>query len=63
MMILGSLATHLGEPWVEMVRARYQVEALPDTADCPIRPAALGPRLQDLSALVVAVSARPIVGD
>lgn len=53
--ILGSLATHLGEPWIEMVRARFLAEALPDTAECPIEPAALGARLQDLSALIVAI--------
>jgi len=55
-MILGSMATHLGETWVEMVRSRFKAEALPDTADCPIRPAALGSRLQDLSAVVIAVA-------
>jgi glucokinase len=56
--LLGSLATHLGPKWVEIVRTRFRADALPDTAACPIEPAGLGPRLQDCSALVVAVSAR-----
>jgi glucokinase len=56
--LLGSLATHLGPEWIEIVRARFHAEALPDTAACTIAPAGLGPRLQDCSALVVAVSAR-----
>jgi glucokinase len=56
--LLGSLATHLGPKWVEIVRAQFRAEALPDTAECPIEPAGLGARLQDCSALVVAVSAR-----
>jgi glucokinase len=58
MILLGSLASHLGVEWVEMVRGRFRSEALPDT-DCPIESAGLGPRLQDCSALVVAVSANP----
>jgi len=56
MILLGSLATHLGESWVDLVRSQFRLEALPDTAECPIEPAALGPKLQDCSALVVAVS-------
>jgi glucokinase len=56
--LLGSLATHLGPKWVEIVRARFRSDALPDTAECPIEPAGLGARLQDCSALVVAVLAR-----
>jgi len=55
--LLGSLATHLGPKWVEIVRSRFRAEALPDTAQCPIEPAGLGARLQDCSALVVAASA------
>jgi glucokinase len=58
--LLGSLATYLGEKWVEIVRARFREEALADTAMCPIEPAGLGERLQDCSALVVAVSAQPL---
>ncbi|MGD0542339.1 MAG: ROK family protein, partial [Tepidisphaeraceae bacterium] len=54
--LLGSLAVHLGQPWVEIVRDRFHAEALPDTAYCRIEPAGLGVRLQDCAALVVAVS-------
>jgi glucokinase len=55
--LLGSLATHLGPKWVEIVRAKFRAEALPDTAECPVEPVGLGVRLQDCAALVVAVSA------
>jgi len=54
--LLGSLALHLGPPWLEIVRHQFRIETLPDT-DCRIDPAGLGARLQDCSALVVAVSA------
>ncbi len=54
--LLGSLALHLGQPWVEIVRNRFRAEALPDTTTCRIEPAGLGTRLQDCAALVVAVS-------
>ncbi|MGD0389557.1 MAG: ROK family protein [Tepidisphaeraceae bacterium] len=54
--LLGSLALYLGPPWLEIVRHQFRVEALPDTL-CRIDPAGLGARLQDCSALVVAVSA------
>jgi glucokinase len=54
--LLGSLAIHLGNPWVEIVRDRFREEALPDTTACRIEPAGLGARLQDCAALVVAVS-------
>jgi len=54
--LLGSLAMHLGEPWVEIVRDRFRAEALSDTASCRIEPAGLGAHLQDCAALVVAVS-------
>jgi glucokinase len=52
--LLGSLATHLGQSWVEIVRRKFQEEVLPDT-DCRVEPAGLGARLQDCSALAVAV--------
>ena len=39
--LLGSLAIHLGEEWVKIVRARFREEALPDSAECPIEPAGL----------------------
>ncbi len=54
--LLGSLAIHLGDPWVEIVRDKFREEALPDTTTCRIEPAGLGARLQDCAALVVAVS-------
>ena len=54
--LLGSLAIHLGEKWIALVREHFRTEALPDT-DCRIEPAGLADRLQDCSALVVAVSA------
>jgi glucokinase len=54
--LLGSLAIHLGQPWVEIVRDQFRAEALPDTATCRIEPAGLGIHLQDCAALVVAVS-------
>jgi glucokinase len=55
--LLGSLAIHLGRPWVEIVKERFRGEALPDTAaSCRIEPAGLGARLQDSAALIVAVS-------
>lgn len=53
--LLGSLAMHLGQPWLDIVRAQFRAEVLPDAA-CRIDPAGLGQRLQDCSALVVAVS-------
>jgi glucokinase len=54
--LLGSLAMHLGNPWVEIVRKQFRAEALPDTTTCRIEPAGLGARLQDCAAIVVAVS-------
>ncbi|HEY1921219.1 MAG TPA: ROK family protein [Tepidisphaeraceae bacterium] len=54
--LLGSLAMHLGNSWVEIVREKFREEALADTATCRIEPAGLGARLQDCAALVVAVS-------
>jgi glucokinase len=57
MILLGSLASHLGDKWVEIVRAAFRAEALADTAQCAIEPAGLRERLQDCSALVTAVSA------
>jgi glucokinase len=53
--LLGSLALHLGQPWLDIVRAKFRAEALA-AASCRIEPAGLGARLQDCSALVVAVS-------
>jgi glucokinase len=56
--ILGSLAKYLGTPWLEAVRRLFGEETLPDTANiCRIAPSGLGDRLQDCSALAVAVDA------
>jgi glucokinase len=54
--LLGSLALHLGDAWVKLVRDRFRAEALPDTATCRIEPAGLGACLQDCAALVLAIS-------
>jgi glucokinase len=55
--VLGSLATYLGEPWIERVRATFAREALPENvASCHIRPPSLD-GVQDLSGLAAAVSA------
>ena len=53
--ILGSLANHLGEKWIERVKTVFHEEILPDAAKvCKIIPSALGKQLQDYSALAVA---------
>ena len=56
--LLGSLARHFGEPWVETVRARFLEEAHPHARNCRFEPASLADRLQDLSALGVALNAQ-----
>jgi glucokinase len=62
--LLGSLARYLGDAWVEAVRARFVGEVLADTAAaCRIEPAGLGNRLQDCSALVVAITAAAAAED
>lgn len=50
--LLGSLATHLGQNWLKIVQSQFQAEVL---TECRLAPAGLGPRLQDCSALVVAI--------
>lgn len=56
--VLGSLARHLGDWWVERVVTKFREEVLPATAAmCEVRGSRLEGRLQDLSALVVAVGA------
>jgi len=53
--VLGSLAVHLGERWVTQVRESFQAEVLPIVTELTnITPSPLGPSLQDLSALAVA---------
>ncbi len=54
--LLGSLARHLGEPWLQMVGTRFESEAHPHARQlCQLRGTTLGDRVQDLSALVVAM--------
>lgn len=54
MIILGSMAKYLGEPWIAQVRDRFALECLADVAaHCRLAQPALGNRLQDCSALVV----------
>jgi glucokinase len=53
--LLGSMAMHLGAKWVTMVKKQFEAEAL-DARKCRVEPAGLGEKLQDCSALVVAVS-------
>lgn len=56
--LLGSLARHLGPVWVEPVLRHYRAEVLPRIGTgVTVAPATLGERLQDLSALVVALEA------
>jgi glucokinase len=58
--LLGSLARYLGGRWVDAVHGRFTTESLPDTSSaCRIIPAGLGERLQDCSALAVALAALP----
>ena len=58
--VLGSLAAYLGEPWLAQVRRAYEAEVLPSTAAaCRIVPSGLGSRLQDCSALAAATLATP----
>lgn len=55
MIVLGSLARHLGDDWLHQVRAQFAAETHPAALErCRLAPAALGDRLQDLSALVTA---------
>jgi glucokinase len=55
--VLGSLATYLGDPWVERVRATFAREALPHhAASCTLRAPSL-PDVQDLSGLAAALDA------
>ncbi len=55
--VLGSLATYLGEPWIERVRETFAREALPHhAASCTLRAPSL-PNVQDLSGLAAALDA------
>ncbi len=53
--ILGSLANHLGEKWIGKVRSVFHEEVLPDASKvCKISPSVLGKKLQDYSAIAAA---------
>jgi glucokinase len=53
--VLGSLATYLGQPWIARVRATFAREALPhNVASCTLRAPSLD-NLQDLSGLAAAL--------
>ena len=55
--VLGSLATYLGPPWIARVRATFAREALPhNVASCTLRATSLD-NLQDLSSLAAALDA------
>ena len=55
--VLGSLATYLGEPWIARVRTTFTREALPDhAASCTLRAPSLD-AVQDLSGLAAACDA------
>lgn len=54
--VLGSLAAYLGEPWIARVRERFAREVLSDrVASCTLRAPSVE-RLQDLSALAAALA-------
>jgi glucokinase len=56
--VLGSLATYLGEPWLRRVRTTFAREALPDRVErCVLRPPSLD-AVQDLSGLAAALAAQ-----
>ncbi|MDB5029186.1 MAG: glk [Candidatus Eremiobacteraeota bacterium] len=53
--VLGSLATYLGDPWIARVRETFRREALPHHADsCTLRAPSLD-NVQDLSGLAAAL--------
>jgi len=54
--VLGSLASYLGEPWIARVRAAFAREALPHhAAACTVRAPSL-PNVQDVSGLAAALA-------
>jgi glucokinase len=56
MIVLGSLASYLGESWITQVRTAFAEQSLSRFVDaCQIVPAGLGSRLQDCSALAAAM--------
>ncbi len=56
--IIGSLAAYLGDPWLNLVRERLAEKSLDGGHFCRIVPAGLADRLQDCSALAVAVAGK-----
>lgn len=53
--VLGSLATYLGDAWIERVHTTFEREALPrHAAACTLRAPSL-PTIQDLSGLAAAL--------
>lgn len=53
--ILGSLAMHLGDIWIDKVKSVFYAEVLPDAKKaCKITPSVLGKKLQDYSAIAPA---------
>jgi len=56
--VLGTLATYLGPPWVEAVRSVFREEALESNADACILRSAM-PDVQDRSALAAALAGTP----
>ncbi len=55
MIILGSLANHLGKRWIDKVKSVFRDEVLPDARKvCKIAPSVLGKKLQDYSAIAAA---------
>lgn len=58
--VLGSLGTYLGEPWIARVRAAFARETLPDHAEtCSLRAPSLD-AVQDLSGVAAALDAATI---
>lgn len=54
--VLGSLATYLGESWLMRVREQFERATYPRAAaNCRITPATLGEKLQDCSSYVAAI--------
>ncbi|NNM89188.1 MAG: ROK family protein [Phycisphaerae bacterium] len=59
LIVIGSLATYLGETWLNQVRSRFAEKSLDGGHRCRIVPAGLADRLQDCSALAAAASGQP----
>lgn len=55
LIVIGSLAVYLGEPWLSQVRIRLAEKSLDGSTLCRVVPAGLADRLQDCSALAAAI--------